>query len=67
MLAGETEYWKQMMNSVDETDPAFELYQKNWEAAESAAREAQDNMLSKTEEWAEAMKAVLENKLAGLA
>ena len=46
---------------------AAELYRKEWEAAEAAAREAQDNMLSKTEEWAEAMKAVLENNLAGLA
>jgi hypothetical protein len=31
--------------------------------AEAAAGEAQDNMLAKTEEWAEAMKAVVENEL----
>ena len=67
MLAEEADYWKNMMSSVDETDPTFEVYKANWEAAEESAREAQDNMLSKTEEWAEAMKAVLENKLAGLA
>jgi hypothetical protein len=29
--------------------------------------EAQSDMLDKTEQWAEAMKAVVENELAGLA
>ena len=46
---------------------AAELYKNEWEAAEEAAMEAQSNMLDKTEQWAEAMKAVVENKLAGLA
>ena len=46
---------------------AAELYKKEWEAAQEAADEAQSEMLSKTEEWAEAMHAVVENKLAGLA
>lgn len=46
---------------------AAELYQKQWEDADAAAREAQENMLSSAESWAEAIKATLENKLAGLA
>lgn len=46
---------------------AAEVYKKEWEAADEAAMEAQSNMLDKTEEWAESMRAVVENKLAGLA
>ena len=46
---------------------AAELYKKEWEAADEAATEAQSDMLSKTEQWAESMKAVVENKLKGLA
>ena len=46
---------------------AAEIYQKEWEAATEAAMEAQSDMLDKTEEWAEAMRAVVENELAGLA
>jgi hypothetical protein len=46
---------------------AAEVYKKEWEAANEAAMEAQSEMLAKTEEWAEAMRAVVENKLAGLA
>ena len=48
------------------TDAAA-IYQKEWEAANQAAMEAQQDMLDKTEEWAEALRAVLENKLAGFA
>ena len=46
---------------------AAEVYQKEWEAAQEAAEDAQSKMLEKTEEWAEAMRAVVENELAGLA
>ena len=46
---------------------AAEVYQKEWEAANEAAMDAQAEMLDKTEEWAEAMRVVVENKLAGLA
>ena len=45
------------------SDAAKEALEKEWEAAEAAASEAQDRMLSSTAEWAEAMKAVTENKL----
>lgn len=43
-----------------------EAYRQRWMDAENAANEAQENMLSKTEAWAEAMKAVVENKLNDL-
>ena len=57
--------YEEAMENNDLT--AAELYKKEWEAAQEAADEAQSEMLSKTEEWAEAMRAVVENKLAGLA
>ena len=46
---------------------AAEVYKKEWEAAEEAAMEAQSEMLDKTEQWAEAMRAVVENNLKDLA
>ena len=48
------------------TPEEAELLKKEWEAAQVAANEAQDEMLSKTAEWAEAMTAVAQNKLKGL-
>ena len=44
----------------------IDAYKQRWLDAENAANEAQENMLSKTEAWAEAMKAVVENKLNDL-
>jgi hypothetical protein len=46
---------------------AYETYKKNWEAAQKVAASAQDEMLAKTEEWAESMKSIIENELASLA
>ena len=57
--------YDQAMSQGDHS--AAEIYKKEWEAAEEATREAQSEMLDKTEEWAEAMKAVVENNLAGIA
>lgn len=48
------------------SDEELELIKANWDAAEVSANEAQDKMLSDAEAWAEALKAVLENKLADL-
>ena len=48
------------------TPEEAEMLKKEWEAAQVAANEAQDEMLSKTEQWAEAMTAVAQNKLKGL-
>lgn len=66
MYAEQAAAKRKLMNSVSSSDAAYELYKNEWEAAEQAMREAQDNMLSKTAEWAEAMKATIENELAGL-
>lgn len=65
--AGEAEKKKALMESVPKDSAAFEVYKKEWEAAEAATREAQDRMLSATAEWAESMKAVLTNELSDFA
>lgn len=41
----------------------LDLLKTNWQAAEVAANEAQEQMLSDAEAWAEALTALLENKL----
>ena len=46
---------------------AAELYLKQYEAALEAANEAEDTYLSSAEEWAESLRAVLENAMKGLA
>lgn len=45
---------------------AAELYLKQYEEALAAAQEAEDEYLSNAEQWAESLKAILENKLADL-
>jgi hypothetical protein len=47
-------------------DAAAELYKNEWDAIVDAVDEAQEEVLSLTEEWAEAMKAVIENNMAQL-
>ena len=46
---------------------AADVYKKEWDAAQEAANQAQDNMLSQTEAWADAMKSVIQNKLSDFA
>jgi hypothetical protein len=65
--AAEAQKWAEKMASATEGSNEYETYKKNWQAAQAAANDAQDAMLSKTEEWAEAMKAIVENELAELA
>ena len=48
-------------------DAAAELYRNEWDAIVDAVDEAQEEMLSLTEEWAEAMKAVIENNMNQIA
>ena len=67
MYNAEAEEWKKKMDSAAAGSNEYETYKKNWIAAQEAANNAQDNMLSKTEEWAEAMRACVENELDGLA
>jgi glutamyl-tRNA reductase len=55
-----------MATAIEGSD-AYETYKKNWEAAQKVAASAQDEMLAKTEEWAESMKSIIENELASLA
>ena len=64
MLAAQTADWKEKMDKAVEGSEEWELYKKNWEAAEEAAREAEEQMLSDAEAWAESLKAILENDLA---
>ena len=49
--------------TIDNNKEAINIYKKQLEDAQTLLSESQDQMLSKTEEWAEAMKAVVENKL----
>jgi hypothetical protein len=58
------EYAAALANNASEAE--LEIIKANWEAAEASANEAQDQMLSDAEAWAEALKAVLENELADL-
>lgn len=65
--AADAEYWAQKMNEAEVGSNEYETYKKNWQAAEAAAQESQDAILAKTEEWAQAMKSIIENELAGFA
>ena len=65
--AAEAEDWAKKMASATEGSNEYETYKKNWQAAQVAANDAQDQMLAKTQEWAEAMKSIIENELAELA
>ena len=59
----DADYWFQEMQKAT-TENQKETYKKNWQAAQEAANEAQDQMLSKTKEWAEATKQIIENEFA---
>ena len=57
-------YEEALAMGVSEEEVA--LLKEKWLAAEEAAAEAQDKMLSDAEAWAEALRAILENKLSEL-
>ena len=61
------EYWANYQAALAEgnTDMAT-WWKEQWDAEVDALDEAQEEMLSLTEEWAEAMKAVVENNMAKL-
>ena len=56
----------QVISSATDSNE-YETYKKNWQAAQQVANETQDAMLAKTQEWAEAMKAIVENELTDFA
>lgn len=63
MLLTEKEAVEQSLaNAQDEA--AREIFQKELDAINAAVDEAQENMLSKTEEWAEAQTAIMENAMS---
>ena len=58
------EYWTNYQNALAANDADMAAWWKEqWDAEIEALDEAQDNMLSLTEEWAEAMKAIIENNM----
>ncbi len=73
--AADAEHWAEKMRELESTmtpeqlndSNAYQTYKKNWQAAQEAANTAQDEMLAKTAEWAEAMKAIIENELSDFA
>lgn len=66
-LQAEVAEKKRLMDEAINDPAQFELYKKQWEDAEVAAREAEETMLSNLEAWGEAEKAVLDNSLQGFA
>jgi hypothetical protein len=61
MLKREKQAIEASMAGVNEGSAAWELFNNELKAITKALEEAEDEMLTKTEEWAEAMKAVMEN------
>ena len=61
MMLREKQAIEASMASVETGSAAWELFNNELQAITEAVNEAEDKMLSKTEEWAEAMKAVMEN------
>ena len=51
------------MNSAEEGSAEWEVYRQQWEDIVVAVDEAQDEMLSNTESWLEAERALVENQL----
>ena len=68
MYSEEAARLKTLMDSAQKSgnNDLFETYKQQWEAAEEKSREAQDQMLSDLQSWAESEKAILENTLADL-
>ena len=61
MMLREKQAIEASMASVESGSAAWELFNNELQAITEAVNEAEEEMLSKTEEWAEAMKAVMEN------
>lgn len=62
LLSEKAEIEQSLANAQDEA--ARELFEKELKAITTKVNEAQEEMLSKTEEWAKAQKAIMENAMA---
>jgi hypothetical protein len=62
--SADADKWYQKMSEAVEGSNEYETYRKNWLAAKEIADPAQEEMLAKTEEWAQAMKEIIQNELA---
>lgn len=62
LLSEKAEIEQSLASAQDEA--ARELFEKELKAITTKVNEAQEEMLSKTEEWAEAQKAIMENAMA---
>ena len=67
MLLSEKKAIEEQMASVEVGSAAWDLYNEELQAITQATMEAEEEMLSKTEAWAEAMKATMENTFASAA
>lgn len=64
MLLSEKEAIEKQMASVEVGSAAWDLYNEELQAITQATMEAEEEMLSKTEAWAESMKSIMENTFA---
>lgn len=64
LMLRQKEMAEEAIRGVDRDSAAWEVLNNKLQAATEAVNKAEEEMLSKTEEWAEAMKAVMENTFA---
>ena len=64
LMLRQKEMAEEAIRGVDKDSAAWEVLNNKLQAATEAVNRAEEEMLSKTEEWAEAMKAVMENTFA---
>lgn len=67
MLLSEKKAIEEQMASVEVGSAAWDLYNEELQAITEATIEAEEEMLSKTEAWAESMKSIMENTFASAA
>ena len=64
LMLRQKEMAEEAIRGVDRDSAAWEVLNNKLQAATEAVNRAEEEMLNKTEEWAEAMKAVMENTFA---
>ena len=63
MMKQQKAHWEAMLATAEMGSAEWEFYQENLDAAVKATEEAQEEMLAKTEEWAQALRNILEKEL----